>query len=221
MSFNDYNPCDDSVLSAGAFQACFGAGSVDWGNLKTFSFISNKRTVDPFLATGSPTTAEEYYALFQDKANWDTVMGAVDIDKVVVTPTSGLTTVTGGEAKEVTLEDDTVVSRGHNSQVFTTKYYSLSAEQEKQLASIHGKSLGFLMLTEDNSVIIKEVTDAQVTGGSTNPFFDLKGSFSADARLNTTGSDLDYSMAKFGVDPDETFGRFVVIKLNFSVSELG
>ena len=36
MSFNDYDPCDDSVLLTGEFQTCFGSGAVDWGDLKTF-----------------------------------------------------------------------------------------------------------------------------------------------------------------------------------------
>ena len=74
MSFNNYDPCDDSVLLAGVFQTCFGSGSVDWGDIEHKAFISNSRTSDPWLATGSPTTKEEYYALFQDKANWLTLI---------------------------------------------------------------------------------------------------------------------------------------------------
>ena len=91
MSFNLYDPCDDSTLQSGSFQTCYGAGAVDWGNIKAVGFISVSKTADPFLATGSPTTAEEYYALFQDKANWTTVMGLTDENKVVVTPLSSNT----------------------------------------------------------------------------------------------------------------------------------
>ena len=221
MSFNEYDPCDDSELLQGEFQTCFGSGAVDWGNIKTLAMISNKRTSDPFFDIGvALTTAEEYYALFQDKANWVTVMALATAEKVVVTPTSGMTTVTDGAAKEVVLEDDTIVARGHNSQMVETKYYSLSSDQEKQLAFLHGRSLGFVMLTEDNRVIIKETTDAEVVALTTDGFFATKGSFFANPRTNTTGTDLDFSTAKFGVDPNETFGRFVEIKLNFSVAEL-
>ena len=136
MSFNLYDPCDDSTLQAGSFQTCYGAGAVDWGNIKAVGFISVSKTSDPFFdAAGvAPTTVEEYYAIYQDKANWDTAMGLVDVNKVVLTPLSSNTTVTGGEAKEVTFEDDTIVPRGHNSQMFEFTFRSLSKSQEAQLA---------------------------------------------------------------------------------------
>ena len=220
MSFNLYDPCDDSTLQSGSFQTCYGTGANDWGNISAVAFISSSKSADPFLALGSPTTAEEYYALFQSKANWDTVMALTDENKIVVTPLSSNTTVTGGEAKEVTFEDDTVVPRGHNSQIFEFTYRTLSKDQEKQLASLHGRVLGFVLLTQDGKAIIKCVTDADVTGASTNPFFSTKGGFMVNGRQNATGDTPDFSTAKFAVSPNQTFGEYVEISLDFDLSEL-